>query len=143
MRWPDVEVVLPVERELFAVDPPWTAKHLRSELAGLPHTRWYVVAEEAGDLVGYAGLLHSGGTADVLTLAVPSDRQRQGVGTVLLGALMAEARRRGAHELLLDVREDNAPAVAFYAWHGFEQISRRRGYYGNGRTDGLVLRRRL
>ncbi len=143
MRWPDVEVVLPFEQELFAGDPPWTAEHFRSELAGVPHTRWYLVAEGAGDLMGYGGLFHSGDTADVQTLAVFPDRQRQGVGTALLDALMAEAGRRGARELLLDVREDNAPALAFYARRGFEQLSVRRGYYGNGRTDGLVLRRHL
>jgi [ribosomal protein S18]-alanine N-acetyltransferase len=143
MRSSDVDVVLPFEQELFMGDPPWTAELFRSELAGVPRTRWYVVAEEAGDVVGYAGLFTSGDTADVQTLAVIPGKQRQGVGTVLLDALVAEARRRGAHELLLDVREDNAPARAFYARHGFEQLSRRRGYYANGRVDGLVLCRIL
>jgi [ribosomal protein S18]-alanine N-acetyltransferase len=143
MRRSDVDVLLPFEQELFAGDPPWSADQFRSELDGVPDTRWYVVAEQAGDLVGYAGLSHSGETADVQTLAVLPDRQRQGVGTALLDALVAEARRRGANELLLDVREDNATAQAFYARHGFEQLSRRRGYYANGRVDGLVLRRIL
>jgi ribosomal-protein-alanine N-acetyltransferase len=143
MRSSDVDVVLPFEQVLFAGDPPWTAEQFRSELAGVPHARWYVVAEEAGDVVGYAGLFNSADTADVQTLAVIPGRQRHGVGTALLAALVAEARRRGAHEMLLDVREDNAPALAFYARHGFERLSRRRGYYANGRIDGLVLRRIL
>jgi ribosomal-protein-alanine N-acetyltransferase len=143
MRSSDVDVVLPFEQELFAGDPPWTAEQFRSELAGVPQTRWYVVAEKAGDVVGYAGLFNSGDTADVQTLAVIPGWQRQGVGTALLDALVAEARRRGAHELLLDVREDNAPALAFYARHGFEQLGKRRGYYANGRIDGLVLHRIL
>ena len=143
MRRSDVELLLPFEQVLFAGDPSWTAEQFRSELDGVPRTRWYVVAEEAGDLVGYAGLFHSGETADVQTLAVVPDRQRQGVGTALLEGLVAEARRRGVSELLLDVREDNVAAQAFYAHHGFEQLSRRRGYYANGRVDGLVLRRIL
>jgi ribosomal-protein-alanine N-acetyltransferase len=143
MRSSDVDVVIPFEQELFAGDPPWAAEQFRSELAGVPHTRWYVVAEKAGEVVGYAGLFNSGDTADVQTLAVIPGWQRQGVGTALLDALVAEARRRGAHELLLDVREDNAPALAFYARHGFEQLGKRRGYYANGRIDGLVLHRIL
>ena len=143
MRSSDVDVLLPFEQELFAGDPPWTAEQFRSELAGVPHTRWYVVAEETGVLVGYAGLSNSGDTSDVQTLAVVHGSQRQGVGTALLDALVSEARRRGAHEMLLDVREDNAPALAFYARHGFERLSTRRGYYANGRIDGLVLRRIL
>jgi [ribosomal protein S18]-alanine N-acetyltransferase len=143
MRRSDVELLLPFEQVLFAGDPSWTAQQFRSELDGVPATRWYVVAEEAGNLVGYAGLFHSGETADVQTLAVVPDRQRHGVGTALLDGLVAEARRRGASELLLDVREDNVAAQAFYAHRGFEQLSRRRGYYANGRVDGLVLRRIL
>jgi N-acetylglutamate synthase-like GNAT family acetyltransferase len=98
MRSSDVDVLLPFEQELFAGDPPWTAEQFRSELAGVPHTRWYVVAEETGVLVGYAGLSNSGDTSDVQTLAVVHGSQRQGVGTALLDALVAEARRRGAHE---------------------------------------------
>jgi hypothetical protein len=45
MRLADIDAVLPLERELFAGDPPWSAEIFRSELAGMPATRWYVVAE--------------------------------------------------------------------------------------------------
>lgn len=146
MRWADIEAVVPLELKLFATDPPWTAEQFRSELAGVPDTRWYVVAEpagHAGQLAGYAGLLFSGETADVQTLAVSPEHQRRGLGTSLLDAVIAEACARGARELLLEVRADNVAALALYARHGFVRIARRRGYYGAGRYDGLVLRRRL
>ena len=134
---------MPLEKELFAGDPPWSAEQFHAELANVPATRWYVVAEDAAEVVGYAGLLVSTDTADVQTLAVAPGRQRQGLGAALLAALVDEARRRGARELLLEVRADNAPALRLYGRHRFEQIARRRGYYRAGRTDGLVLRRRL
>lgn len=143
MRPDDVEAILPIERELFAGDPPWTVGVFRSELAGVPDTRWYVVAEEAGEIVGYAGLRVVADVADVQTLAVVPAYQRRGLGTMLLQALLDEARARGASEVLLDVRADNAVALALYTRHGFGQIGVRRGYYGNGRYDGLVLRRPL
>lgn len=145
MRAADLDVVVPLEQELFAGDPPWSAEQFRSELAGVPDTRWYVVAEDGVELVGYAGLLVpalAGDPADVMTIAVTPGRQRDGVGTLLMTALQTQARRRGAHELLLDVRADNEPALAFYARHGFERIAVRRRYYGGGR-DGLVLRKWL
>jgi ribosomal-protein-alanine N-acetyltransferase len=62
---------------------------------------------------------------------------------MLLDALIDEARRRRATEMLLEVRADNQPALALYQRHGFERIARRRGYFGAGRIDGLVLRRWL
>ena len=134
---------MPLEKELFAGDPPWSAEQFYSELAHVPATRWYVVAEDAAEVVGYAGLLVSADTADVQTLAVAPGRQRHGIGSALLAALVDEAQRRGLREMLLEVRADNVPALQLYARHGFEQIARRRGYYRAGRTDGLVLRRRL
>lgn len=143
MRWWDVDAVLPIEAEVFAGDPPWTAELFWSELAGVPDTRWYVVAEDTGDVCGYAGLLFSDEAADVQTLAVAPRYQRRGIGRMLLEALIAQAQTRRARELLLDVRAGNEPALALYARYGFERLARRRGYYGNGREDGLVLRRRL
>lgn len=142
----DIEAVVPLEAELFATDPPWTAEQFRSELAGVPDTRWYVVAEpvgQTGQLAGYAGLLVIDDTADVQTLAVAPEHQRRGLGTTLLEAMIVEAAARGARDLLLEVRADNAAALALYGRHGFARIARRRGYYRAGRVDGLVLRRRL
>lgn len=141
----DLDVVVPLEQELFAGDPPWSGAQFQAELAGVPEVRWYVVAEADGVIVGYAGLQApalAGDPADVLTIAVAPPSQRAGVGTLLMTALETEARRRGAGELLLEVRADNDPALAFYARHGFERIAVRRKYYGGGR-DGLVLRKRL
>ena len=140
----DVEQIVPIEAELFAGDPPWSVEEFRSELAGVPETRWYAVAEdESGELAGYAGLRVVDGTADIQTVAVVPAHQRRGLGTTLLGALIDEARRRRATEMLLEVRADNEPALALYRRHGFERIARRRGYFGAGRVDGLVLRRWL
>jgi ribosomal-protein-alanine N-acetyltransferase len=144
MHESDVEQIVPIEAELFAGDPPWSAEEFRSELAGVPETRWYTVAEdESGELAGYAGLRVVDGTADIQTIAVAPAHQRRGLGTTLLGALIDEARTRRATEMLLDVRADNQPALALYERHGFERIARRRGYFGAGRIDGLVLRRWL
>lgn len=140
----DLDTIMPAEHELFPGDPPWTAEQFRSELDGVPETRWYVVAEsEDGELAGYAGLMAGIDTADVQTLAVLPGYRRQGLGGALLEALIAEARRRRVADVLLEVRADNEAALELYRRYGFEQIARRRGYYGNGRFDGLVLRLRL
>lgn len=141
----DVETVLPIERELFAGDPPWTPGIFGSELREVPATRWYSVALDGDDVVGYAGLMFAGlpgDAATITTIAVDVSRQRQGVGSLLMTALLDEAVRRRAGDLLLEVRDDNSAALEFYATFGFEQVSVRPAYYGRGR-DGLVLRRTL
>ena len=149
MRWWDVETLLPLERELFGSDA-WSAETWWGELAqvgsrGAP--RWYVVAcrPVASDganesIAGYAGASVNGSEAEVMTIAVAPAAQGAGLGTRLLKALLQNACERGATQMLLEVRADNDAAGRLYARHGFEQIARRRGYYGD--TDGLVMRRR-
>jgi ribosomal-protein-alanine N-acetyltransferase len=141
MRWWDLEAAVILERELFA--DAWSPETFWAELAGVPETRHYLVAEDGAQLVGYAGLFATRHQADVQTIAVAPGQQGSGLGGVLLEALIGEAVRRGCAELLLEVRVDNAPARRLYERFGFEQISVRRGYYQPGGVDGLVLRRRL
>jgi ribosomal-protein-alanine N-acetyltransferase len=140
MRWWDVPAALAIERGLFP--DPWSDATFWSELAGVPETRHYVVAESGGELVGYAGLFATRHTADVQTLAVAAHRQGAGLGALLLAALLDEAQRRAAHEVLLEVRDDNQAAVRLYSRFGFERIGVRRGYYQPGRVDAIVMRLR-
>jgi [ribosomal protein S18]-alanine N-acetyltransferase len=141
MRWWDVEAVQALDAELFGVTA-WSAAMFWSELAA-GESRWYVVAETAeGALAGYAGLLVGGSEADVQTLGVAPAQQGRGVGTLLLRALTAEAVRRGATSLLLEVRADNATAIGLYTREGFERISVRRRYYQPGDVDAWIMRRR-
>jgi len=141
MRWWDLEAVHALETALFP--DPWSVETFWSELAHVPESRHYVVAEDDGEVVGYAGMVATGHQADVQTVAVRADRQGRGLGGELLRALLDEARRRGAGEVLLEVRAENVAAQDLYARHGFERIGVRRGYYRPGGTDAFVLRLRL
>jgi ribosomal-protein-alanine N-acetyltransferase len=141
MRWWDIEVLAPLERDLF-VEQPWTEAVFWSELAGVPETRWYVVAEDAAGPAGYAGLFATQHEADVQTVAVRGDRQGQGLGHRLVAALLEEARRRKVSRVLLEVRDNNLAAQRLYSQHGFAAVGRRRGYYGPG-LDAVVMERHL
>ena len=150
MRWWDLPEVAALDAELFGAQA-WSLATFWSELAGVPDTRHYVVAEldeppgsEAGPrLAGYAGLLLSPGSADVQTLGVAPAARGRGLGRALLAELLAHARARGASEVLLEVAADNAAAIALYRSAGFEVISRRRGYYQPSGEDALIMRTRL
>jgi ribosomal-protein-alanine N-acetyltransferase len=138
MRWPDIPAVHRIERASFP-DTAWSVESFWGELAGVPVSRWYLVAEVGGTVVGYGGLMAVGAEGDVQTLAVEESQRRLGVGGVLLDALVDEAVRRGCTSVLLEVAADNASAQTLYAGRGFEQVARRSGYYGPGR-DAVVMR---
>ncbi len=142
MTTADLDSVLDLELALFG-EESWSRQMLVGELGQQPATRLYLVAEDDGQLVGYAGLLAAGGQADVLTIAVATTRWGQGVGSVLLRQLLAEAKDRGCTEVFLEVRADNARAQRLYHWWGFADIGIRRGYYQPSGTDAIVMRRSL
>ena len=81
MRWWDIDVVDPLEQELFPLDP-WSIDQWWRELAQL-HNHYFVVAS-AGELCGYAGLSISGIDADIQTIAIADSFQGKGIGRKLL-----------------------------------------------------------
>jgi ribosomal-protein-alanine N-acetyltransferase len=133
----DVTAVEVLERRLFPVDA-WPMQMFFDELAQID-TRRYVVAEADGKIVAYAGLMCIEPIADVQTIAVVPEFEGRGIGSAILTELIEEARRRGAVEVLLEVRADNPRAQALYMRFGFEQIHVRRRYYRDG-TDALIMR---
>ncbi|MBT2524607.1 ribosomal protein S18-alanine N-acetyltransferase [Streptomyces sp. ISL-99] len=142
MRWWDIDPVLELERELFPEDA-WSAGMFWSELAharGPRATRRYVVAEEDGEIVGYAGLAAADGLGDVQTIAAARDQWGTGLGSRLLTDLLGYATAFECTEVLLEVRVDNTRAQKLYERFGFEPIGFRRGYYQPGNIDALVMR---
>jgi ribosomal-protein-alanine N-acetyltransferase len=142
MRWWDIDPVLELERGLFPEDA-WSRGMFWSELAharGPGATRRYLVAEEAGRIVGYAGLASAGDTADVQTIAVARDQWGTGLGSRMLTELLKAATAFECAEVLLECRVDNVRAQKLYERFGFEPIGFRRGYYQPGNVDALVMR---
>ena len=138
MRADDLPAVLALEQEAFPEDA-WSPQMFAGELAQ-PQTRHYIVAETSGTIVGYAGLCAAGDQADVQTIAVRAGSQGNGIGTTLLGDLLATARARGGREVYLDVRVDNDRARRLYQRTGFTEVGVRRGYYRPSGTDAIVMR---
>ena len=148
----DLPAVMVLEEELFAPDT-WTEAMYRDELSR-PDTRFYVVAEfhlEGEDdeenlvtdpvMVGYGGLIAYDDEAHVATLGVTKALQGEGVGSLLLDALLAEADKRSP-VVLLEVRADNEAAQRLYRRRGFTEIGRRRGYYQPSGADAVVMKRK-
>jgi ribosomal-protein-alanine N-acetyltransferase len=133
----DIPAVHELEVRLFPVDA-WPLQMFVDELAQ-PETRRYLIAEAPDGIVGYAGLMCIEPIADVQTIAVVPEYEGRGIGSALLTELISEGRRRGAADVLLEVRADNPRAQQLYRRFGFEQIHVRRKYYRDG-VDALIMR---
>ncbi len=125
----DLAAVHALEVELFGADA-WSEQTVHATL-----TRGRVLVAEDEGLLGYVVLTDAGDVADLERIGVRRDHQRAGLASALLDAAVRDA---GPERVLLEVRADNEPALAFYARAGFVEIDRRRRYYRDG-TDALVL----
>jgi ribosomal-protein-alanine N-acetyltransferase len=100
------------------------------------------IETEVSELSGFVICQQAGDEAEVLSLAVRGNVQRQGIGRRLMQSACRILRERGATRLILEVAADNRPALSLYRTLGFLECGRRPGYYVQGRSepvDALVL----
>ena len=103
----------------------------------------FLVGEEAGEVLGYAGMHCAAGECYVDNVAVFPEARRQGVGRKLMEALLQAAAARGGEFLSLEVRPSNLEALALYRGLGFREVGRRRRFYDDPVEDGLLLTKDL
>jgi [ribosomal protein S18]-alanine N-acetyltransferase len=94
------------------------------------------------EIAGYAAASLFADVSELQRIAVTTSARRGGVASGLLERIEHEARQRYSERLLLEVREDNHAACAFYAARGFTEIDRRARYYADG-TTAVVLAKDL
>jgi ribosomal-protein-alanine N-acetyltransferase len=133
VRMADLDAIAELEKAAF--QDFWPAEMLACEIE---HPRAILLlALRDGRPVGYAAFRHAADEAELLRLAVRPEERRRGVA----GALVTEGLKRLQDEdvqvCFLEVRQDNAPAIALYQRLGFARNGRRRGYYRDG-TDALI-----
>jgi tRNA threonylcarbamoyl adenosine modification protein YeaZ/ribosomal-protein-alanine acetyltransferase len=129
-----------LEAQLFDGDDPWSASAFVSEL-GRRHNH-YVAARTADKLVGYAGITRLGllppHEYEIHTIGVDPAFHGQGTGRRLLDSLLDFA---DGGTVFLEVRTDNAAAIALYRSAGFVEVGLRKRYYRASGADAYTMRR--
>lgn len=138
LHWSDVPDLARLEGHIYGADA-WSETSWWSELAARPRRTYFGLRERAGGpLLGYAGLDLGTDIADVMTVTLAPEARGRRLGHELMCLLVRAAAKTSATCLILEVRSDNAPALALYSAWGFREISARRGYYHG--ADALILR---
>jgi ribosomal-protein-alanine N-acetyltransferase len=135
----DVDAIAASEADNLGADA-WSHGLVAEGVAGRLPTVHYLVAESGGLVVGHAVASLVADVAELQRIAVSSGSRRRGVARALLDEVVALAVQEDIGRLLLEVREDNEAALAFYAAQGFVELDRRPRYYRDG-TGAVVLER--
>ena len=139
MQHKDVEEVVLIESAVYT--HPWTRGNFVDALHNDLTAK--VARLKTGHIVGYFVHMSVLDEAHLLTIAVHSAYQRQGLGRFLLMQLQNNAKNNGLLIVFLEVRTSNLAAIALYESCGFVQVGRRKGYYPaslNQREDALLYR---
>ena len=134
-----------IESELFVQDA-WSAAQINSLLAQPFNHIIYATDELNQRLVGYCFYSQIFEDSEILRIGTCLDYQQQGIASQLLTAMAQMCQATGAERVLLEVREDNRAALAFYQKHEFEQIAIRKNYYDNHdmiKTHALIMQRKF
>lgn len=133
----DLDQVMVLEKAGFPKEQRWSREAWAEELGN--QARLVLARYDLREaVIGVATFSAAGDVVDLLRVIVHPDQRGRGIGSSLIRTGMEWAKAIGAHRVLLEVRPDNKRALRVYSKLGFEQLSRRRDYYGPG-IDAMVM----
>lgn len=124
-----------IEQTVFS-ETAWSEAIFWSELA--QDNRYYLAVEHDSELIGYGGMAFNGAQADLQTLVIAPDFQKQGLASKLLEKLLEKTQLTQAKRVFLEVVFDNQAAINLYKKFNFQQISLRQKYYSNGKAAVIM-----
>ena len=136
MTLSDVPAVHRLEQAIFSM--PWSEKDFVYEMTENKVAR-YLVIEEAGEIIAFAGAHIILDQAHVTNIAVRQDCRGRGLGRMITRALMQYASNLGAKYLTLEVRQSNAAAQNLYKSLGFVKVNVRKRYYEDTGEDAWLM----
>ncbi len=98
-----------------------------------------LVAETAGEMLGYGYFQFVLDEGYVGNIAVRPEHRRRGIGLALTEAMADEARALGLAFLTLEVRESNLAARRLYERCGYRLAGLRKNYYEKPTENAILM----
>lgn len=142
MQKPLFNQIAQLERQLFPEDS-WTAESIADLLE--QDINQLIVLQDNDKLLGYCLYQVVFETAEILRIGVNPSLQNKGIGTQIFNNLLEILAQKNVENLMLEVREDNHPAIKFYQKHGFTIIHIRKNYYllNNGKSVNALIMQKI
>ncbi len=139
-EWPDFEAYADqiTEIEKYSFPLPWSARAFEEEINNKSISNfWAIVSEQR--VYAYICFWMFDREIHILNFAVHPQKRRQGLGKILLTAVINAGVISGTDDIWLEVRPSNVPALSIYNKFGFTAVGRRKGYYSDSREDAIIM----
>ena len=135
MQLSDASEIAELERKAFS--DAWTEKGILDTF----HQKqaFVVVGEMDGKVVGYCIMYYVLDEGEIARIAVDDTCKRQGVGRAILKRVEDICREKEITRILLDVREGNDTARAFYRNYGFAEDGIRKNFYEMPKEHAVLM----
>ena len=131
--------ILKLENSCFS--PPWTEGQLLSEI----ESEYGIVfaAFDGEDLCAFSVMHMAGDQAELYQIATDPEKRGQGIANMLMQKGIEWSKTQNAESIFLEVRVSNAPAIALYKKHSFENLGIRKKYYTDPVEDAMIMVRKV
>lgn len=140
----DMSAVAALEQECFT--DAWS-EALISNMFSNSYDKIYVLTADDSEIdssdngdtgekvLGYINTRDIGGDVDLMALCVSPVHRNKGYAGMLIERILQEPYK----QIILEVRESNAPAIHLYEKYGFEKYARRERYYTSPVEDAIIM----
>ena len=135
MQLSDAEGIAALERAAFS--DAWTEKGIIDTFH--QQQAFIVVAEMDEQIVGYCIVYYVLDEGEIARIAVSDSCRRQGVGRAVLNEVNNICLQERISRILLDVRESNDVARAFYKQYGFVEDGMRKNFYDMPKEHAVLM----
>lgn len=97
----------------------------------------FMCVDNSNKLIGFIHIQNLIDEIDIIDIIIDSSYRKLGYASKLLNYVIDYAKNK---RIILEVNQDNLPAINLYKKHGFSEINRRKGYY-NG-VDAIVMEKK-
>src|SRR5690554_226570 len=127
----DIEAIFEIQEELKF--QTWSLSQLESSIkSGLG----FLIEKES--VLAYAFVMPIQDEAELLSIAVKKDYQKQGIASLLWKKTLEYLENLKIQKVYLEVRASNKIAQSFYKKNGFLEIYERNNYYSN-QENAIVM----
>lgn len=104
-------------------------------LNNLPDLENIIIYKKDNKVLGFLHYLDNLDDVEIINLIVKTENRNQNIASLLIDYLLSQVDKR----IVLEVRENNLPAIMLYTKFNFSIINTRKNYYGN--ENGIVMER--
>ena len=137
--WQDADLTKIASMHADCFIDAWSLDMLKGSFNG--NGFYGALIEENGEIVCTICYLITFDEAELLSVVTKQSERGKGHAEKIMAFAETDLKEKGVNNVFLEVRESNVPAISLYKKFGFDEISKRKNYYGT--ETAVIMKKEL